>query len=419
MNRQADDEIVVATEQLPLVRSVLQGGGLPATTGTPQHEPRVGLSLLQLVEVDRLAQDLQERWEKLNRPNSGPEPGDDIDRVLRNVRLICEDGYAGWTPTVGKNRTMTGVQFKPYPNAGGEEEPTPVDPPARPQLSRREGDPIRVGVLDTPLYPHPVLAGRYVAEDDALLPEHGVGRWWWLAHSAFIGSLVLRHAPTAELDVRTPLRPGELKDDWQMKVWDLAGRILDYRDSGVQVLNLSLGTVTTDGKPPLVLERAVGQLIPSVVVVAAAGNHGSEDITDDDRTSDDLPPRYAAMWPAALDGVVAVGAADAKGEPAGFNPRNGKHLDLVAPWIDLLAPGVEVTGAYFGSGKPERVRLRRRREPRDVTSGEFCGGAIWSGTSFAAAVVTGAIAARIQAGRSSQEALDDVRTGRDPHIRRP
>jgi membrane-anchored mycosin MYCP len=185
------------------------------------------------------------------------------------------------------------------------------------------------------------------------------------------------------------------------------------------VLNLSLGTITRDGKPPLVLDRAIAQLTPSVVVVAAAGNHGLG-LTDADRRDEDLPEPDAVMWPAALDGVVAVGALDGDRAPASFNPRNGKHPEEVAPWIDLLAPGVNVRGAYFGgSGRPERVRLLHRPGRADVTSDEFRGGAEWSGTSFSAATVTGAIASRIQQGESSQEALDGIRKGQDPLIRRP
>jgi membrane-anchored mycosin MYCP len=418
-----NNQIVVATEQLPLVQSVLRAGGLTAIIGDPDDEPRIGLSLVHLVEVDRLARDLRERAEKLNRPAAVPAPqtDGDLDRVLYYLRWICEDGYAGWSPTVGKNRTMTGVQFKPYPNAGGDDDPKPAEAPDLPRVSRRSGDPVRVGVLDTPLYPHPVLTGRYVAEDDALIPEHGIGRWWWLAHSAFISSLVLQKAPAAQLDVRTPLHPedSEAPDDWEMPVWELARRIVDFRDSGVRVLNLSLGTITRDGKPPLVLDRAIAQLTPSVVVVAAAGNHGLG-LTDADRRDEDLPEPDAVMWPAALDGVVAVGALDGDRAPASFNPRNGKHPEEVAPWIDLLAPGVNVRGAYFGgSGRPERVRLLHRPGRADVTSDEFRGGAEWSGTSFSAATVTGAIASRIQQGESSQEALDGIRKGQDPLIRRP
>ena len=52
------------------------------------------------------------------------------------------------------------------------------------------------------------------------------------------------------------------------------------RDSGVQVLNLSLGCSTADGQAPMVLERAIAQLTPTMAVVAAAGNHGTDKLDD-------------------------------------------------------------------------------------------------------------------------------------------
>ena len=65
------------------------------------------------------------------------------------------------------------------------------------------------------------------------------------------------------------------------------------------MLNLSLGTTTTDDEPPVALEAAVDLIEEmaaeqdrDVLIVAAAGNYG------------DCRP----VWPAALRGVVAVGA---------------------------------------------------------------------------------------------------------------
>jgi serine protease len=54
--------------------------------------------------------------------------------------------------------------------------------------------------------------------------------------------------------------------------------------------------------------------------VASAGNEGNEQ------------PQY----PAAATGVVAVAATDWGGELANFSSYG--------PWIDLVAPGFEVTG---------------------------------------------------------------------------
>jgi membrane-anchored mycosin MYCP len=139
------------------------------------------------------------------------------------------------------------------------------------------------------------------------------------------------------------------------------------------------------------LSTAVSRLGPDVVVVAAAGNHG-----DLDRRQ----PPYAGphetskpTFPAALDGVVAVGAATDEGKPTSFTPLN-KY------WIDLLAPGENVLSTYLEG----EVLLD------DKTAEPFRGLARWSGSSFAAALVSGAIAAGVQPGRlTARQALQDIR----------
>ena len=183
-------------------------------------------------------------------------------------------------PTLGKNRTLSGVQFKPYTHG--------FDRPTLP--ARRDGGPVaRAGRGAVPrlgravrhrLAPHRQLTGSYLADPDTLVGpvEHDGGeRLWWEGHATFIAGIIRRHAPSAVLDVRTALRrvPGGSGDErWTMPLWDFADLLADYQDAGVAVLNLSVGVSTDDGRAPLVLERAIAQLTPSMVVVAAAGNHG-------------------------------------------------------------------------------------------------------------------------------------------------
>jgi hypothetical protein len=93
-----------------------------------------------------------------------------------------------------------------------------------------------------------------------------------------------------------------------------------------------------------------------VLLVAAAG--------DQNRTT----------WPAALDGVVAVGARQDDGTLSDFSPRQ--------PWVRCTAPGDRDTS------------LTATVPPVAGIQQEFTGGAIWSGTAFAAATASGVIAAR-------------------------
>jgi membrane-anchored mycosin MYCP len=90
------------------------------------------------------------------------------------------------------------------------------------------------------------------------------------------------------------------------------------------------------------------------------------------------------VFPAALDGVLAVGAiGDDKGL-APFSPN--------APWVDVVAPGVNIASTYL-SGQVTGVEYENGR-PKEIQVGPFANGyALWSGTSAAAAAVTGQLAA--------------------------
>src|SRR5262249_32838941 len=102
--------------------------------------------------------------------------------------------------------------------------------------------------------------------------------------------------------------------------------------------------------------------------------------------------------PAAIAGIVGVGALDQNGKRAPFTPN--------APFIRLLAPGVGLTGAYV-QGKVALKPADPDGNPGELT--QFDGAAVWEGNSFAAAIVTGEIAARTLPGRrSAREALEEL-----------
>lgn len=407
-----DRQIVVASEHLQLVL-----GELGDQAEILNQDTRLGLTLLHLPDLRAAADLLEAQRRKVFESVPVPETPTDLDRVLANLRVLTEQRYDGWCPSMGKNRTMTGVQFKPYASAGGFADPAPAAPLAQFETLSRAHPRVRVGLLDTRLDQHSRLAGRYLADPDALAaaapdedPATGRDRWWWEGHSTFIAGMVISRAPSADLDVRTALqqKPGtDTHRSWTMPVWEFAQRLVDYRDSGVSVLNLSLGCSTSDGKPPMVLERAISQLTPHIAVVAAAGNHGTAKIDPQTRAEHSMPAPTAALFPAALDGVLAVGALDGDA-PAEFNPRNGADESEPAPWIDVFAQGVDVTSTYLGELGGEKVLMPAKEgAPEKVVW--FDGWATWTGTSFAAAEITGAVAAEIASGKTPQEAVEMVR----------
>jgi hypothetical protein len=156
-----------------------------------------------------------------------------------------------------------------------------------------------------------------------------------------------------------------------------------------QVVNLSFYGEETE--PPAGIARALLALLDAastLVVVTSAGNRWT-----------DVPP-----WPAAFhrdlerhrERVVAVGAVDTSIlRPLGVSDPPRASFSNSWPGIQLWAPGVRVV---------PHVR---------ATAGgfEFCT-AVWSGTSFAAATVTGALARGVAAGGKAPDVLDDlVRSG--------
>lgn len=118
-------------------------------------------------------------------------------------------------------------------------------------------------------------------------------------------------------------------------------------DLGAKVINMSFGTgegqLPPGGALPH-LEVVRYALARGVILVAASGNSG-------------LAERY---FPAALEGVIAVGAVNARGEPARFSTR-GEHVALCAP-----GDGIWTTGMRDAPGGLQRA----------------------TGTSFAAPFVT-------------------------------
>ncbi|MED7930446.1 S8 family serine peptidase [Nonomuraea sp. LP-02] len=127
-------------------------------------------------------------------------------------------------------------------------------------------------------------------------------------------------------------------------------RALDLAaDVGAHVINISGGQLVETGGAEDVLARAVRHCREQgVLIVAAAGNDGC----------------LCDHVPAALEGVLVVGARDERGNPlpsSNFGPRSRRH--------GLLAPGHDIPVALPGGGTTRR-----------------------SGTSVAAPIVAGVAA---------------------------
>lgn len=325
----------------------------------------VGAALIRPGQIltERGAMSAAEQWTQAVAEAEGVfrirlTPGVDPCEIVMRLR---EEGYRA-SPNhvlVGQPLWFGGPASRPFPAA-------PVDAPSG------KGSPVTVGVLDTGVAAHP-----WWAESDwygALGPEavdrpndegNGAGGLDRQAgHGTFITGLIQRRAPTSVLRVGRVLGADGVGDEA-----GLLRALNRMRADPPQVLNLSFGCHTFDDQPSHLVADALASL-PGTVTVACAGN-----------TASDRP-----FWPAALPEVVGVGGLDAAEEHRA--PFSG-----FGPWVDAWARADWLTSAF-------------------LEWGEFGGYAHWSGTSFAAALVSGAFAAS----PSTREPADLPGSREIPHL---
>lgn len=190
-----------------------------------------------------------------------------------------------------------------------------------------QGQGITVAVVDSGVdASHPDLTGQVLGGKD--FTGGGNAQEDKLGHGTSMASIIAGHghgagnssgmvglAPKAKI---LPLRTLQTeKDANHDETWAAAVRYAV--DQGVKVISLSFGNdggkTLSDGRAAIAYAQA-----HDVVVVASAGNDGS----------------IAVEEPAALPGVVAVGAID-KDANRWEGSNTGKGLALMAPGVEVLA----------------------------------------------------------------------------------
>ncbi|MFG1604410.1 S8/S53 family peptidase [Actinoplanes sp. NPDC049265] len=229
--------------------------------------------------------------------------------------------------------------------------------------------PIKVAVIDTgiprALRDDQLLNGVERRDDNIdeldVLPAGPDGLLDYQAgHGTFVAGIIARVAPGAELSMYRAADTDGFATDR-----DIAEAILAAHADGAQIINLSLGVRTVDDLPPPATAAAVAKVAAEsqgqTVIVAAAGNNGDE----------------AKVWPADLDGVESVAGLTAYLMPAPWS----SYGDRVR--FSTVAEGIRST---YVSGVESPVF--------DPSPDSFSGDAwaFWSGTSFAAPQIAGAVA---------------------------
>jgi type VII secretion-associated serine protease mycosin len=191
---------------------------------------------------------------------------------------------------------------------------------------------IVIAVIDSGVkLDHPEFAGRlvggydFVNHDDQADDDMGHG-----THVAGILAAALDNGQgVAGVCPNCRLMPIKVLNESNVGSWSqLAQGILFAVDNGAQILNLSLGASV----PSVTLAEAIQYALDrDVIVVAAAGNYATD----------------APFYPAALDGVIAVGATNNLNE-RWARSNYGSYIDLVAPGALIYSTFNDFDNAYHG-----------------------------------------------------------------------
>ncbi|WP_405016766.1 S8 family serine peptidase [Kitasatospora sp. NBC_00070] len=237
------------------------------------------------------------------------------------------------------------------------------------------GDPeVCVAVLDGPVdLDHPCFAGADLTRLDTLVGQPA-GPGPMSLHGTHVASLLFGQPGSPVVGV-VPRCRGLLLPvftdaaDGRVPQLDLARAIERAVQEGAQVINVSGGERSQDGRAEGVLERVLRRCAESgVLVVAAVGNDGGDFV----------------QVPAAVPSVLAVGAAGPGGEPLELNNYGAAYAGN-----GVLAPGQDVLGAAPGGGT-----------------------AALTGSSFATPLVAGAAALLVAAQLAEGRAADPGAAGR-------
>jgi thermitase len=197
----------------------------------------------------------------------------------------------------------------------------------------RWGAGVKVAVLDTGVTDHVTLKGLKITHTDLIKdgqPFNGHGT----AMTSLIAGRDERNggvAPASEiLDIRVADSTG------RGDVASVAQGIMQAVDQGARLINISLGT-TADAS---VLREAVAYARGrGVVVVAAAGNEQQSQLA----------------YPAAYDGVISVAAVDANGTQAYFS-NSGEGLFISAPGVGIVS-GYSDNKMVIGNGTSQAAAI--------------------------------------------------------------
>jgi hypothetical protein len=291
---------------------------------------------------------------------------DDVARLLRREGVSASVNHI--TP------------LGPIAKGLGGPEPSAGLPPFRASAETRKSTPIKVALVDTGIADRvrddgwlasvPRIEPRRPRDPDMnidllnVLPDdHDPYLDFGAGHGTFAAGVVQQVAHRAEIAMYRALDTDGIGSEV-----DVACRMVQAVREGAHILNLSLGTQTLEDQPPVAIEVAleiIGDIERregrEVVVVAAAGNYAST----------------RPCWPAAFRRVVSVAGLEPDGRPSEWSSRGF--------WVDCSTIAEGVRSTYVEGEESPDIDPSPDNFGRDPW-------AVWTGTSFAAPQIAGAIA---------------------------
>lgn len=297
---------------------------------------------------------------------------EDAGEVCDKVAAACRKEWPGWKVRISPNHRLgrivdprSGVIATSVDMGGPASPPVATGERLSPRdVSHLAGTGVTVGVIDTGIMRHPWLDGAYLATPGDFDPLAEVDPYRLDkqdGHGTFVAGLILQQAPGATIRAVKVLNA-----EGAAEIKDVAAAVKRLGEAGVDIINLSLGGYSRRNEHMMAFEPAFESLPATTVVVAAAGNHDPKSVRDF------APSRN--FWPAAMPEVVAVAALESDDEDDVRLARFSNY----GPWVDLSVVGAGVLSTFLEFDGPKET---------------FEGWARWSGTSFAAPQVAGAIAA--------------------------
>lgn len=278
-------------------------------------------------------------------------------KIVRTMRSRLSDAETDSCDDPGLGIHVNHVMFaEQFYRPGPDGFPFPSDPPSPSPDPASLSSSVDIAVLDTGVWSgwdsvHAGLKDNVQADNndidelDVTAPFDGLDSA--AGHGFFIIGLIHRMYGGLVFDpgkVLTPTGDG-----------DVASVAAELPGSTAPVINLSFGCHTDNNQAPPTIAQVITNLIHSgKVVVAAAGNNGTD----------------RKFWPAAMPEVIAVGSWE---ENPTTHQRQKAASSNYGSWVDVYARGVGLISTY-------------------VNGHGFSGWARWSGTSFAAPQVAAEIA---------------------------